>query len=119
MNGEGLGRTVTAITNSGSKRWVQVEGSNDRGLPVLAGLSGSPVWCKEDKMFVGMVVARDTRKDKVGFIIPTTELIAPMRVVHRRSLQDILDPYSSRLSSDFATAYWVCRRALLHKWVDR
>jgi hypothetical protein len=111
--GNEVGRNITAVTNGSAKGWVQIEVSQDIGIPILEGLSGSPVWCQQNRMFVGMVVARDDLcpEDRVGFMVPATELLAPCRLVQRRRLLDNLEPYEQDLSDKWIAAYQLCRNS--------
>ena len=109
--GNQVGRNITAITNGWAKSWVQIEVSQDVGIPILEGLSGSPVWCQQSQTYVGMVVARDDLcpEDRIGFMIPATELLASSRLIQQRRLRDILEPHEQRLSGQFVAAYQLCR----------
>lgn len=108
--GNEVGRNITAVTNGSAKGWIQIEVSQDIGIPILEGLSGSPVWCQQSQMFVGMVVARDDLcpEDRVGFMVPATELLAPFRLIQRRQLLDILEPYEQRLFDQLMATYQLC-----------
>ncbi|MEL7356937.1 MAG: trypsin-like peptidase domain-containing protein [Cyanobacteria bacterium J06560_6] len=111
VQGNKVGRNITAITNGRAKSWIQIEVFQDIGIPIQEGLSGSPVWCQQSQTYVGIVVARDDLcpEDRVGFMIPATELLSSSRLIQRYRLLDLLEPYEQRLSGQFVAAYQLCR----------
>lgn len=111
-SGDTAGRNLTAEFGGEIRGgWVQIEGIGATGLAVEDGFSGAPVWCQASEGWVGMVVARDRRRPeaKVGFIIPTERLSAPLRELRRRTLHDILEPYKQEIADQIVNAYQVCR----------
>ena len=106
------GRNIKTETRGsvGGSGWIQVDSSKTSGMPILEGLSGSPVWC-ESSGLAGIVIARDAKRgeDRIGFIIPVDELSEPRRLIHRQLLLDILKPYEDRLTRHVQLAYQVCR----------
>lgn len=92
--------------------WEQIEDSKQPGLAVEEGFSGAPVWCPSSSTFVGMIVARDKRREaaKVGFMIPTQKLNKPLKLIQKRTLLDLLEPEHNGLTEQIRTAYEVCRR---------
>ncbi|OUC15331.1 MAG: hypothetical protein B0A82_07555 [Alkalinema sp. CACIAM 70d] len=92
--------------------WEQIEDTKQPGLAVEEGFSGAPVWCPSVSTFVGMIVARDKRREaaKVGFMIPTQKLNKPLKLIQKRTLLDLLEPEQNSLTEQIQIAYEVCRR---------
>jgi len=111
-SGEASGLNLTAITegqiNGG---WIQLRAPGVTGIAVEEGASGSPVWCPVINKVVGMMVARDASREtaRVGFILPTEKLEAPLVGIKRHSLFKILAAHQQSLAQQITTAYRVCR----------
>ena len=110
--GEASGLNLTAIIegqiNGG---WIQLRAPGVTGIAVEEGASGSPVWCPSINKVVGMMVARDAIREaaRIGFILPTEKLEAPLVGIKRHSLLEILADHQQSLAQQIATAYRVCR----------
>ncbi|MEO1403964.1 MAG: trypsin-like peptidase domain-containing protein [Cyanobacteria bacterium J06635_1] len=110
--GDRAGGHLTAVTRGQIPGgWVQIEDTKETGLAVEEGFSGAPVWCEAHKAFVGMVVARYQARPtaKLGYMIPTEKLQAPLQAVRQHSLNDLLAAKQQLLISQIMTAYKVCR----------
>jgi len=117
--GESSGLNVTAITEGQiSGGWVQLRAPRVTGAAVEEGASGSPVWCQAVNGLVGMMVARDSVREaaKIGFMLPTEKLEAPLNDIKRHSLLQILAAHQEALAQPIATAYQVCRPT---NWSER
>jgi vWA-MoxR associated protein C-terminal domain/Trypsin-like peptidase domain/vWA-MoxR associated protein middle region (VMAP-M) 1 len=109
--GDEAGRNLTVVSRgSVAGGWEQIEDTKQTGLAIEEGFSGAPVWCQDQKAFVGMVVARDKRRPeaKLGFMIPTQKLSSPSQYIRQHTLLDCLEPEQQTLSEQITIAYQVC-----------
>ena len=97
--GDKLGRNLTAITRGGIVgKLIQIQGIQTTEIGVEPGFSGAPVWCRDTKTWIGMLISRDRRRTdaKIGFMIPSQELRTIFQMLSKLTLQNISRAFSDR-----------------------
>ena len=106
------GLKLTAVTHGEvDGGWIQIQGPQPTSVAVEEGFSGAPVWSATEQAWVGMIVARDQERtdSKIGFIIPTQKLIAPLKAIQYDLFFEILEPHQQQLSTQIKRAYQGCQ----------